>query len=366
MIFAMMMRTIGLSEKRKGAYMNIGVRMVGMAVLMVCCIVRADVYDEYPWMFEKMPKKYHKILAQQLQRLENIQESAQKEKSQSLQEVDPLDRNLLALLEEYKKAKIDDPELMRDKNFKLRNELGKVLVLIMAAIEDVATYATDLTVYVYHPGITRNKQKRMRHEVCPDKENPHCQGYMYTYNPQELVESKKIRSNLVNLYKIHLMPQEGEILLVLQKLLEAFKTDVEFASLLNDMKIYTYLREVQDDGLMLSSIVLYPISGKANVQKLLDKVMLLFKGVHGTGHFPRYNTSVNDLIFYAQGGGDDKVALTKSNAPWARLGNFFDKSTNYALYRPDFEKIVFVKDFYRSYIPPEYATPLDNPYALKF
>ncbi len=55
-------------------------------------------------------------------------------------------------------------------------------------------------------------------------------------------------------------------------------------------------------------IVIYPMLGKANAQKALNKIYehLGKYDIMGKGVTPRYNRKINELIFYAQGAGDFK------------------------------------------------------------
>ncbi len=48
-------------------------------------------------------------------------------------------------------------------------------------------------------------------------------------------------------------------------------------------------------------MVIYPAFGKAQAQKALDKLYLLFRDIKGSGIRPRFSAQVNDLIWIVQG-----------------------------------------------------------------
>lgn len=174
----------------------------------------------------------------------------------------------------------------------------------------------------------------------------------------ENTELPNAKQKLIGLYKIHLMPREHEILKMTKILIESIIKDTELQSLISDFKLVnSYLQESKDKlGNLLPLMVIYPSKGQENAQKLVNKLVLLFKDIQGSGNVPRYSTSVKEhknLISYAQADADYK------NNYLEKLDHYFDKSTNYALYRPDF---LTITDYSQPYIP---SANIKNPYLLQ-
>ena len=137
------------------------------------------------------------------------------------------------------------------------------------------------------------------------------------------------RKRLVQYYKIHLMSKTGQEDIILWKFLKAALNDPELPTLINEFKVQADLDRKHDkEGLVLPTMVIYPAEGQENVQKLIYKLCEIFKGDGGSGITPRFNTPLSSLIYYAQADADFKNAETRND--------FFDASTNYALYKPDF------------------------------
>lgn len=165
-------------------------------------------------------------------------------------------------------------------------------------------------------------------ECC--KSNEDC-----SFEKKQLDEFKQ---RLAGHYKIHMMPQEKDVLKVVQMLMKSLKEDDELGALIDKFKIKADLSlQYQNDNKEspYALIVIYPAEGKDKVQKLLDKLLIFFKGIKGLDVIPRYNLKVNDLIFYAQGDADYKKP--NKNGEQSAFIKYFDKNKNYALYKDDFE-----------------------------
>ena len=172
-------------------------------------------------------------------------------------------------------------------------------------------------------------------------------------------EIQQQKQFLTGLYKIHFMPKERDILPILDLLIKELKQDQELGGLIYRFKVISGFMNQQETKIGSSEkfsepqyfpiIVIYPTWGRDNVQKLLDKLLVTFKDFRGNGKLPRFNTKVNDLIYYAQGDGGDKLG---------NLNNYFDPRYNYAVYRPDFEKVTGTID-------QPYSGNEKNPYLLK-
>ncbi len=122
---------------------------------------------------------------------------------------------------------------------------------------------------------------------------------------------KRALLDLVQDYKIHLMPKKGEELAVLKQLLTFLVKNKKAASLVSQIKI---IRDI-DDSLDINAtgtdrfpvMVIYPAEGGKKVaQKLLEMLYNEFKTTEGSDLRPRFNAKVTSLIWIAQGQGGDK------------------------------------------------------------
>ena len=172
------------------------------------------------------------------------------------------------------------------------------------------------------------------------------------------------RKEAVGFYKIHLMPKKQDVLIILNLIMQSLEENIEFQNLIYKFKVTPSFEELDDAyGEKLPIIVIYPAWGQENVQKLVNKLCILFRNFTGLGKEPRYNTEIknsNGLIFYAQADAMDK------NKHRAELNQFFDGSTNFALYRPDFEDIAYIakEDVVAWAEPYIHFINNQNPYAL--
>jgi len=133
----------------------------------------------------------------------------------------------------------------------------------------------------------------------------------YKFNKQRSWPSKE---TFTYNYKIHLMPQKDEFIPVILTIAELLKNNKEFSTLVNGAKIdptYTLDYDILSSKLnkeIVPSIILYIFSDATAAQKALDILFEVFKNKEfkGNGIRPRFNAQVTDLIYIAQGNGDDK------------------------------------------------------------
>lgn len=172
-------------------------------------------------------------------------------------------------------------------------------------------------------------------------------------------------SDLVQLYKVHLMPKPENLERVARVLVEKIETDPVFAAQISVLKItracfetdpILFKEKARDDlldkhGNVLPLIVLYPAQDQDAAQAVLEYVANLFPNEPGLdvtdipqdlrvtttvdGHIvPRFNipaqnknhTITSPFIYYAQSGADLKYKAL----------SLFDERENYALYKSDF------------------------------
>jgi len=119
----------------------------------------------------------------------------------------------------------------------------------------------------------------------------------------KVTEAKEILSSE---YKIHLMPKSEYTPFIIEQLLSGIKSDPELRDVISQIKIINDDKKIRKE--IMPTIVIYAKLGKLNAQIALDKIcrrLGKYRGI-GLGQTPRYNQKVNDLIYYAQSGGDWK------------------------------------------------------------
>ena len=133
---------------------------------------------------------------------------------------------------------------------------------------------------------------------------------MWILDDEDEQLKKKLINELAGVYKIHLMPAPGtDLTKLIVLIINEFSADPELKNLITLFKVSVLedkdLREYQ-----VPRFVFYTeITGTMVAQKALDKIYAIFKKhpeIKGSGDRPRYNGKVNDLIWIAQGNGDDK------------------------------------------------------------
>lgn len=131
---------------------------------------------------------------------------------------------------------------------------------------------------------------------------------MYFIRPEAFSPgiAERAAEALAQEYKIHLMPKSEYTPFVVEQLLKAMKTDPELRSSISQIKVINDDKKERDE--VMPSIVIYTQLGKEQAQRALDRVYAHLEPYANLGdnRTPRYNQKVNDLIYYAQSGGDWK------------------------------------------------------------
>jgi hypothetical protein len=125
-------------------------------------------------------------------------------------------------------------------------------------------------------------------------------------------KQKDIMRKLIADYKIHLMPV-GDLTQTLAKLFHLIDNTPQLQT---DIWRIKFNKKYDDNQLIKAGsstaearpkIVIYPASGKQAAQRVFDTIYAQFKNDPGLGIAPRFNQQVTDLIYIAQGNGDDKA-----------------------------------------------------------
>ena len=154
-------------------------------------------------------------------------------------------------------------------------------------------------------------------------------GYVFV-SSEELMKAKKSSSkktaknlrkkkfnNLVQNYKIHLMPKDAcSFMVIIEQFLKELKNNSTLQNAVNGFKFkfvdFATIREKITDNLRndipISPImVIYPGKTKENAQMVLNTVYRLFGSIEGLDVIPRGNKKITSLIYYAQGDWDFKI-----------------------------------------------------------
>lgn len=113
-------------------------------------------------------------------------------------------------------------------------------------------------------------------------------------------------------YKIHLMPKNEYMLAVIDKILSQAQNDSELRDLISEFKILSNPNMNAQKSIRNANIVIYAKLGHENAQKLIEKLEKLFENfdlseiAEPASRPPRRSASINNLIYYAQGGFDSK------------------------------------------------------------
>jgi hypothetical protein len=123
-------------------------------------------------------------------------------------------------------------------------------------------------------------------------------------------QNPEIAQKLVKTYKIHSMPEDSweSLMSFTDRFIKLLMSDSELQNLVGGFKvrIAPILIGDQENKIIMPYFVVYIFNGKDAAQKVLDKLYNAFKGIKGLGLPPRHNAIVNDLIYVAQGNGQEK------------------------------------------------------------
>jgi hypothetical protein len=129
-------------------------------------------------------------------------------------------------------------------------------------------------------------------------------------NAWDEYNAQTIAQDLVNAYKIHLMPEYNweSIKDATERLLTLLSVDPELQNIISGFKVRLAPLIVgpETNKIIMPIIAIYIFKGKDATQIALNKIYNYFKGVSGLGLPPRYNAAINNLIYVSQGNGEDK------------------------------------------------------------
>lgn len=132
-------------------------------------------------------------------------------------------------------------------------------------------------------------------------------------------------------FKIRLNPKPQYQIWSMKQLLRLFQNPQVYPLVEAFKVVIPYSRIVS--GAKLGSIIIYPENGRRVASVLLGLIKKLFSPYNvdeiGLGIVPRNNVTINPLIYYSGGNGDDKAVLKEHGV----LGKFVDTNNNNAFYR---------------------------------
>ena len=135
-----------------------------------------------------------------------------------------------------------------------------------------------------------------------------------------MVHNKLVTKNdidqLLHNYKIHVMPAAGQLVSTIISIAVLLKKDVRLASLVPCVKLFPdyekkSLSSEGEDSKRMPGIILYVPFCRDRAQYVLNTLYTELKGVSGANKCPRYSGQVTDLLFVAQGNGDEKEVMRR-------------------------------------------------------
>lgn len=157
--------------------------------------------------------------------------------------------------------------------------------------------------YIFFPELN---QRIIKDEDFRDLYEKVAKPHHFQFPDRYKTEIENAKDILSQEYKIHLMPKSEFTPFILEQLFKAIKNDPELASSISQIKVIADDKKKREE--IMPQVVIYTQLGKANAQLALDKIyqhLGRYRDV-GTGETPRYNRKVDELIYYAQSGGDWK------------------------------------------------------------
>jgi len=116
-----------------------------------------------------------------------------------------------------------------------------------------------------------------------------------------------IIATATRVYKIHLMPLKHMIPEILYQILQQINADQAFKNSIKMLKFnISFPLNPSKVNPEIATIVIYPTLEDHSAQYVLNTIYTLFKEYQGLNITPRWNKKVTDLIYWAQGHGDDK------------------------------------------------------------
>ena len=158
------------------------------------------------------------------------------------------------------------------------------------------------------------------------------------YTPENIILYKQELLKIEQLkYKIHLQPKPEYLFWTLNYLVKNIIKNSDLNSNIVAIKCNLMYDRVMKEPFLPVIVIYLVINNK--IKSILDILISLFKNLNsqiGLNICPRYNHTVNELIYYAQSGGDLKDSLNKQN----KLELYFNKIDNFATVNQDFFKVL--------------------------
>lgn len=164
-----------------------------------------------------------------------------------------------------------------------------------------------------------------------------CLKHLHNAKDKGAAYIPKLKAQLAGCYKIHLMPFDGDIVPLMNCLLERLKNDAKLRHAIAFFKIMEftdYFVRKNADGYD-PIIVIYPHVSKEMAQYALNALYQLFQHVQGRNVTPRFNEKITSLIYCAQGDSEYKGD---------NFADYYEPGRVY--YRSDFEG--FCNDYHLS------------------
>lgn len=152
------------------------------------------------------------------------------------------------------------------------------------------------------------------------------------------VRRAEARENLAQEYKIHLMPKSEYVQGVTRTLCEHLRDDPELNDAVAGFKVKLNPSTINHNDQNLPVVVIYSMLGKENAQLVLDRVYNAFPHHRrmGLNIRPRDNRRINNLVYWAQSGGDLKHkyrGFRRRNTQFSNTGSHF-LGSNHVLRHP--------------------------------
>ncbi len=132
----------------------------------------------------------------------------------------------------------------------------------------------------------------------------------YNLYLEKIIDAEQeLKKAMVNNYKIHLMPYPDDTVDVLTELMDLFKHIPELMGIVSSFKVAKNPYRLYELGSNFPIIVIY-VAGKDKAQQILNALVDWFRDekLEGMDKTPRHNQKVTDMVYWAQGDGDEKKA----------------------------------------------------------
>ena len=195
----------------------------------------------------------------------------------------------------------------------------------------------DVITQLYDAEVLHDKEKLFTHiNKIIDKKGLE-EGFKEVYRQIKLAYIARI-----NEYKVHLQVKQEYQFWVLQTLNNLIRSNENFKACVEGIKMHNFYDVVNDPEKKVPSIVIY-LSGnnlkqtdeekKTCAKTVINILIHTFKEYSaeiGLDKTPRYNSCVNQLIYWSNGPGDIKVKMDEDGI----LGLYFSEESNYSYLNP--------------------------------